>query len=89
VLFGNGDARLFYAETTWDTPEDAREFMDAMVASLARRTPGVPPSDVVYSYATDISGVSWRAYFTGTRVTILASTDREALATAARTVEHP
>jgi hypothetical protein len=89
VLYGNAGARLFYAETVWDTPEDAREFMDALVASLARRTPGIPPSEVVYSYATDTGGVSWRAYLTGSRVTLLASTDRDALTAAARTVEHP
>lgn len=89
ILYGKGDARLFYAETTWDTPEDAREFMDALVVSLARRASKQAPSDPQYSYAVDLGSAGWRAYLTGSRVTILASTDRDALASAARTVEHP
>jgi hypothetical protein len=89
ALYGSNDARLFYAETTWDTPEDAREFMDALVASLARRAGAAPPSDPQYSYAIDVGSAAWRTYLTGSRVTILAATDREALTAAARTVEHP
>jgi hypothetical protein len=88
-LYANGDARLLYAETTWDTPEDAREFMDALVASLARRGSGIPPFDPAYSYATDLGSTSWRAYLTGSRVTLLVANDRDITKTAAQTVERP
>ncbi len=89
ALYGNGDSRLFYAESIWDTPEDAREFMDALVASLARRGSGIPPFDAAYSYATDFGSTSWRAYITSSRVTILVATDRDAAEAAADVVEKP
>ena len=89
AFYGNGDSRLLYAETTWDTPEDAREFFDALIASLARRGSTQPPSDPAYSYAIQLGSISWRAYLTGSRVTMLVSTDRDVAKAAAHIVERP
>jgi hypothetical protein len=89
VLHGNGEQRLFYAETVWDAPEEAREFFDAMVTSLANRGPGQLPPIGPQSYSIALQGVTWRLYVTGPRVTLIASTSAAAAEAAAVAVERP
>ncbi|HWC30503.1 MAG TPA: hypothetical protein VG845_10525 [Dehalococcoidia bacterium] len=89
ALYGNGDARLLYAETLWDSTEEATEFFNGLVTSLANRGSGQLPPQSPQSYTIALGGVTWRVYLNGDRVTFLVSTDAAAAESAAMTVERP
>jgi hypothetical protein len=79
--------RLLHLETRWDTPEDAREFFDALVASIVNRGGGEGPAEGADRYRTTIGDVTWSTTVARDRVTLLVSTDPAALETAAVSVE--
>jgi hypothetical protein len=89
ALYGKGEARLFYAESVWDAPEEAGEFFNALVTSLANRGSGQLPPVSPESYSIALGGVTWRVYSNGDRVTLIVSTDAGIAEAAAQSVERP
>ena len=89
ALYGNGDARLLHAEIVWDTPEDAREFFDALITSLANRGSDRQPPFGADRYELQLGAATWHAYVVGSRVALLVGTDARAFAAAKDTVIRP
>jgi hypothetical protein len=87
-FYGNGDGgELLHLETRWDIGAEAREFYAALVASLVNRGADPPPEDGAASYRATIDGVTWSTTVASDRVTLLVSTDPDALEAAAAVVE--
>jgi hypothetical protein len=74
ALYSNGDGRLLYAATVWDTAEEAQEFWQALTESFARRAPGQEIQGGG-SLRIDIEGRDWRASIIGDRVSLIVSND--------------
>jgi hypothetical protein len=77
-LYTNGEARLVYSESVWDSAEEAREFWLALTESLNNRAPDRQALQLEGAYRNDIGGRSWRASINGDRVMFLVSNDSAA-----------
>jgi hypothetical protein len=80
--------RLLHLESRWDSQLDAREFFDALVASIVNRGGGEGPAEGADRYRATIGDVTWSATVTSDRVTLLVSTDPAAIDAAAVSVEQ-
>lgn len=86
-LYANDDGdRLLHLETRWDGQTDAREFFDALVASIVNRG-GEAPEEGATRYRAAIDGVTWSTTVASDRVTLLVSTNPEAIEAVAALVE--
>jgi hypothetical protein len=89
ALYGYDDRRLLYSETVWDTAEDATEFRQALSGSVANRGGVRQQVDAPDVAVYQLGGAVWRVYGTGTRVTLIVSTNPATAEAAAFTVERP
>jgi hypothetical protein len=87
-FYGNDDgAQLLHLETRWDSQTDAREFFETLVASIVARGGGEGLAEGASRYRAAIGDVIWSTTVASDRVTLLVSTDPQAIETAAQTVE--
>jgi hypothetical protein len=75
-----GEDRLLHLETVWDTPADAPEFRDALVAALEGR--GFTPATAGGTTTLSAEGVTWAVNLHDAGVTVLVSTNAGALSKA-------
>jgi hypothetical protein len=74
ALYANGDARLLYVTTVWDTPNDASEFYTSLFAGLRNKGGQVTETSPTSFTATLPSG-AWRVALNNDRITLLVATN--------------
>ena len=79
-LYVSGESRLAHLETVWDTPEDAPQFVEALVASLENL--GFTAAVEGERTALTKGPVTWSVGVRGESVTVLVSNDGAAMARA-------
>lgn len=83
-LYVAADSRLLHLETAWDTPEDAPQFRDTLVASLEALGFTAQPTGDMTTLSRD--NVTWTLAIEGDRVTVLVSNDAAAMTKARETL---
>ena len=86
-LYVAGDARLLHLETGWDTPAEAPEFHDTLVASLVNL--GFTPEAAGDTTPLTKDTITWSLTVRGAAVTVLVSNDAAALEAARATLAEP
>ncbi|HEU0075054.1 MAG TPA: hypothetical protein VFS30_13710 [Dehalococcoidia bacterium] len=80
-------ARLLHLETRWDSGAQAIEFFAALVTAIVNLSHDDPPQPGANRYRASVGDVTWSTTVASDRVTLLVSTDPDALEAAAETVE--
>ena len=75
-LYANGDSRLLYLDTVWDSETDATEFAAALGRALTSRSATAGDGETFGFAAT---GVTWKVALRGDAVTVVVTNDPGAL----------